>query len=115
MSGRYQHRGQLMVVRCGERCRVCGPWEYWETAAVTAGLRTNWMKAIALCHRPSTGERFRADVTEMSVPTLRRGGTATLDNFGVRKGAGVREAIVSAGARLLDLPPSSPELSPIRG
>ena len=60
-----------------------------------------------------TGERFRAYVTETLVPTLRLGDTVILDNLGAHKVAGVREAIEAAGARLLYLPPYSPEFNPI--
>ena len=60
-----------------------------------------------------TGERFRAYVTQMLVPTLRRGDTVILDNLKAHKVAGVREAIEAVGARLLYLPPYSPDFNPI--
>ena len=47
------------------------------------------------------------------VPTLRPGDTPILDNLGAHKVAGVREAIEAVGARLLYLPPYSPEFNPI--
>jgi transposase len=62
---------------------------------------------------PVTGERFRAYVTQTLVPSLRRGDTVILDNLGARKVAGVREAVEAAGARLLYLPPYSPDFNPI--
>ena len=43
------------------------------------------------------------------VPVLKRGDTVSLDNLGAHKVAGVREAIAAGGARLLPLPPDSPE------
>ena len=60
-----------------------------------------------------TGERFRADGTETLGPTLRRGDTVSLDNLGAHKVTGVREAMEAVGARLLDLPPDSPDFNPI--
>ena len=36
-----------------------------------------------------------------------------MDNLGSHKGAGVRDAIEAAGARLLYLPPYSPDFNPI--
>src|ERR1700709_2163718 len=69
--------------------------------------------AVALLDGPVTGERFRTYVAETLVPTLRPGDTLILDNLGVHKVAGVREAIEAAGARLLYLPPYSPEFNPI--
>lgn len=36
-----------------------------------------------------------------------------IDNLGVHKFAGVREAVAAAGARVVYLPPYSPDLNPI--
>src|SRR6185369_15611290 len=58
-------------------------------------------------------ERFRAYVAETLVPTLQPGDTVILDNLGAHKVAGVREAVEAGGARLLYLPPYSPDFNPI--
>ncbi|WP_409518563.1 IS630 family transposase [Methylobacterium sp. PvR107] len=97
----------------GERCRIAAPAGHWKTTTVIAGLRTSGPSAVALLDGPVTGERFRTYVAETLVPTLRPGDTLILDNLGVHKVAGVREAIEAAGARLLYLPPYSPEFNPI--
>jgi transposase len=47
------------------------------------------------------------------VPTLSRGATVIIDNLSSHKVAGVREAIEAVGARLIYLPPYSPDLNPI--
>ncbi len=44
---------------------------------------------------------------------LKRGDTVILDNLSANKAAGVREAIQAAGAKLLYLPPSSPDFNAI--
>ena len=49
----------------------------------------------------------------MLVPTLRRSDVVILDNLPAHKGAAVRETIEAAGARLLFLPPYSPDFNPI--
>ncbi len=49
----------------------------------------------------------------MLAPELRPGDVVILDNLGSHKGAGVRAAIEAAGARLLHLPPYSPDFNPI--
>ena len=97
----------------GERCRIAVPAGHWKTTTVIAGLRTSGPTAIALLDGPVTGERFRAYVTDTLVPTLRRGDTVVLDNLGAHKVSDVREAIEAAGARLLYLPPYSPDFNPI--
>ena len=52
-------------------------------------------------------------VERVLVPELRPGDVVILDNLGSHKGAGVRAAIEAAGARLLHLPPYSPDFNPI--
>lgn len=47
------------------------------------------------------------------MPTLKPGDIVIMDNLGSLKGAAVRQAIRSAGAKLLFLPPYSPDLNPI--
>ena len=49
----------------------------------------------------------------MLVPTLSPGDIVILDNLPAHKGAAAREAIEAAGARLLFLPPYSPDFNPI--
>ena len=56
---------------------------------------------------------FLAYVEQILVPTLRRGDVVILDNLPGHKGAAVRHAIEAAGARLLFLPPYSPDFNPI--
>jgi transposase len=55
---------------------------------------------------------FRACVEQVLVPTLNPGDVVTMDNLESHKGRGVRQAI-RAGAKLLFLPPYSPDLNPI--
>jgi transposase len=59
------------------------------------------------------GEMFLAWVEQGLVPTLRTGDLVILDNLATHKIRGVREAIQTAGARLLYLPPYSPDFNPI--
>jgi transposase len=59
------------------------------------------------------GATFLAFVQEVLVPQLQPGQVVVLDNLKAHKVAGVREAIEAVGARLLYLPPYSPDFSPI--
>ena len=56
---------------------------------------------------------FLAYVQQQLAPTLNAGNLVILDNRSSHKKAGVREAIASAEAGLLCLPPYSPDLNPI--
>ena len=49
----------------------------------------------------------------MLAPTLRPGNIVILDNLSSHKVAGVRATVEARGARLLCLPPYSPDLNPI--
>src|SRR3954451_21623503 len=62
---------------------------------------------------PTDGELFRLFVTEVLVPVLWPGAVVVWDNLSIHKAAGVREALEAAGARLVYLPPYSPDLNPI--
>ena len=52
-------------------------------------------------------------MTDALVPVLEPGDVVVMDNLQAHKISGVQEAIESAGAHLLYLPPYSPDLSPI--
>ena len=55
----------------------------------------------------------RTYVDQVLAPTLKPGDVVILDNLGSHKGKAVRRAIRASGARLLFLPPYSPDLNPI--
>ena len=93
----------------GERCRIAVPQGHYKTTTVTAALRSTGLVATTLFDGATNGTRFRSYVAEILVPVLRPGDTVILDNLNAHKVTGVREAIEAAGARLLYLPPYSPE------
>jgi transposase len=62
---------------------------------------------------PMDGEMFLAYVRQFLCPTLQPGDIIILDNLSSHKVTGIKEAIATAGATLLYLPPYSPDLNPI--
>ena len=60
-----------------------------------------------------TGAVFLQFLDEFLVPVLKPGQIVILDNAKAHKVEGVRERIEGAGARVLYLPPYSPDLNPI--
>ena len=60
---------------------------------------------------PAKGAALRTYVETQLVPPLSRGGIVIMDN-GSHKAEAVRAATRGAGARLLFLPPCSPDLKP---
>ncbi len=97
----------------GQRLRARIPLGRYQTSTLISGLRLDGPCAPWLFEGPMNGEMFLAWVTEGLVPTLRPGDMIILDNLATHKIRGVREAIEAAGARLLYLPPYSPDFNPI--
>ena len=89
------------------------PHGHWKTSTFLAALRCDRVEAPCLFDGPINGERFLAYVTKFLIPTLRPDDIVVADNLGSHKGKAVRNAIRSAGARLLFLPKYSPDLNPI--
>jgi transposase len=97
----------------GERCRSGVPHGHWKTTTFTAGLRLTGFTAPMVLDGPMRGEVFRAWTEQFLAPTLSAGDVVIMDNLPAHKVTGVREAIEQAGARLLYLPPYSPDFNPI--
>lgn len=97
----------------GERLRAAIPHGHWKTTTFVAGLRATGMVAPMVLDGPINGITFQAYVEQVLVPELEPGDTVIMDNLGSHKGPRIRAAIEAAGARLLYLPPYSPDFNPI--
>ena len=86
---------------------------HWNTSTFIAALRHDRIDAPWVLDGPVNGEAFRVYVKQVLAPTLKPGDVVVMDNLGSHKVKEVREAIRNAGARLLFLPPYSPDLNPI--
>ena len=101
--------------RCarGERLRSPVPHGHWKTTTFVAGLRLSGIAVPFVLDGPINREAFQAYVEQVLVPELAPGDIVVMDNLGSHKGSAVRDAIEAAGARLLFLPPYSPDFNPI--
>jgi transposase len=97
----------------GERCCASVPFGHWKTTTFTAGLRLTGLTAPFLLDGPMDGVAFLTYVREVLVRALKPGDIVIMDNLPAHKVKGVREAIESAGAHLIYLPPYSPDFNPI--
>ena len=97
----------------GQRLRAGVPHGHWKTTTFVAALRQAGMTAPMVLDGPMTGAWFLAYVEQVLVPTLTPGDIVILDNLPAHKGSAARRAIEAAGARLLFLPPYSPDFNPI--
>jgi transposase len=89
------------------------PHGRWKTTTFVAALRTSGMTAPLVLDGAINGEIFLAYVQQVLLPTLRSGDLVVMDNLSSHKKTGVREAIESVGAKVLYLPPYSPDFNPI--
>lgn len=89
------------------------PAGHWQTTTMIAAIRCSGPLAQAIVSGATDSDVFRSYVTEALVPHLEPGDVVILDNLRPHKAAGVKEAIEAVGARLLYLPPYSPDFNPI--
>ena len=101
--------------RCarGRRLAAKVPHGRWRTLTFLAALRVNRIDAPCVIDGPINGRSFLAYIEQVLIPTLKPGDVVIMDNLGSHKGKAVRQAIRAAGAKLLFLPPYSPDLNPI--
>jgi transposase len=99
--------------RRGERLHDKAPFGHWKTITFLAALRSDRIDAPCVLDGPINRRSFLAYVEQFLVPTLKPGDVVILDNLSSHKGALIRKAIRAVGARLLFLPPYSPNLNPI--
>jgi len=98
---------------CGERCPAAVPHNHWKTTRFTACLRLDGMAAPMLLDGAMNGPALLAYAEQVLAPELRPGDIVVMDNLPAHRISGVREAIEKGRARLLFLPPYSPDFNPI--
>ena len=99
--------------RGGQRLVDRIPHGNYQTSTLISSIRLEGPCAPWLFEGPMNGEMFLAWVQQGLAPTLRAGEVVIMDNLATHKIRGVQEAIHSRGARLLYLPPYSPDFNPI--
>jgi transposase len=89
------------------------PHGHWKTTTFIAALRSTGMTAPMVIDGAINGDLFCAFVERVLVPELQAGDIVVLDNLSSHKRVEARRAIEAAGARVVFLPPYSPDLNPI--
>ena len=85
----------------------------WESITLTCGLRLSGVTAaLAFPGATNTGV-FETYVEEVLVPELKPGDVVIWDNLKPHESEEAIEAVEAAGARVVPLPPWSPDLTPI--
>jgi len=99
--------------RRGKRLTGRAPFGHWRTSTFVAGLRHDRVIAPLVLDCPMNGRVFQTYITRCLAPELRPGDIVIMDNLGSHKSHAVYDAIRERGAKLLFLPPYSPDLNPI--
>ena len=97
----------------GERLVDKTPHGHWKTTTLIAALGISGMRCSTMVDGAVNGDVFEAFVRDVLVRDLRAGDVVIMDNLSSHKRSRVRELIEGAGARLVFLPPYSPDLNPI--
>ena len=97
----------------GQRALARQPFGHWKTTTFTAALRHDGLTAPFVLDGPMNREAFLVYIDKVLGPTLKPGDIVVMDNLPAHKGDEVRRRIEARQARLMLLPPYSPDLNPI--
>jgi transposase len=97
----------------GQRCVAAAPAGHWKTMTAVAAIRLTGLTASATMAHAMDGKLFVTYVEHGLLAALRAGDVVVMDNLPGHRLPQVRELIESEGAKLLYLPPYSPDFNPI--
>jgi transposase len=106
--GRTRARGPK-----GERVVCKSPHGHWMTLTTVAAMTVAGMAAAMVIDGAMHTRALVGFVEQWLVPKLRPGQVVVLDNLPAHKSPEVDRLIESAGAKVLRLPPYSPDFNPI--
>jgi len=97
----------------GERVVDYIPDVRFQRTSILSSVRLDGSYVPMIFSGSLTGELFKEYLKKFLVPTLKPGDIVIMDNLSSHKVAGVNEIIESAKAKIMYLPPYSPDLNPI--
>ena len=97
----------------GKRAYSPKPTKRGQNVSIIGALGFNGVVADYSLMGATDGLTFEAFISQKLVPKLWTGACVVMDNCSVHLGETVRELIEAAGAKLIYLPPYSPDFSPI--
>jgi len=97
----------------GQRVPSKVPHGHWKTISTIAAMSSQGMVAASSFDGATDEAIFRNFVAEVLVPQLKAGQVVVLDNLACHKRPKIAELIAGCGARVVYLPPYSPDLNPI--
>ena len=97
----------------GQRAHQATPLHGGPNVTLVAALTPNGLQAAMTVSGAVNGNVFAAYLQQVLGPTREPGDVVVLDNLPAHKVAGLAELVEARGARLLYLPPYSPDFNPI--
>lgn len=97
----------------GQRAFGRAPKNQGTNLTIVGAIALDGVRAMMAYEGGTTRHAFLRFVREALVPSLHEGDVVILDNLRVHYTEGVRSSIEAVGARVLYLPPYSPDLNPI--
>lgn len=99
--------------RRGRRVQGYALAGHWTITTLLAGLTLDGLMAPLVIDQPMNREIFTRYIRQFLAPERSLGDLVILDNLSSQKGAQAAALIHVCGAKLLFLPPYSPDLNPI--
>jgi transposase len=97
----------------GDRVNDYTPDVRFERTSVISSIRLDGTQVPFMFRGTLNGELFSAYIREALSPTLKRGDIVIMDNLSSHKVKGALDPIYEKGAKVMFLPPYSPDLNPI--
>jgi transposase len=96
-----------------QRVHDAVPKNFGRNITILGALSLYGLDGVMTVEGATEAEVFRAYVSRVLAPTLRPGDVVVMDTLSSHNVAGIDNAITSTGAKLIYLPPYSPDWSPI--
>jgi transposase len=97
----------------GERTTESVPRNYGQSTSMIATMGTTGIEAAMMIEGSVDTVVFNAYCEQVLRPTLKTGDVIVLDNLGAHRASQIEEIAKECGARIIWLPPYSPDFSPI--
>jgi transposase len=97
----------------GERVVTKVPHGHWKMISTIAAMNINGIVASGSFDGATDTELFVTFIREALLPMLRPGQVLVMDNLPAHKSPQIDQLVESIGARVLRLPPYSPDFNPI--
>jgi transposase len=96
-----------------ERLVDASPGGHWQTSSLVHAIALDGTRAAMVLDGPLNSLCFAGFCERFLAPSLRRGDLVVLDNLSSHKSSSASAAVEAVGAKLVYLPPYSPDLNPI--